>query len=256
MQRKKVTVPVPAGVEDNQTMRMAVGKRELFITFRVEKSNYFRRDGADVHTDAAISLSQALLGGTIRVQGVYDDQMIQIMPGTSSHHRIQLSGKGLKRVNSYGQGHHYVNIKIQVPKKLTAKQKALVQAYAELEEDTPGQILGVVHKTDGKSTNFEKAATNEPLSEKFTQKANDEPAYKRHETEGTHEYARNNTSYKSFFFLGFASILVLWLCVSLNDPQKVYEMHAPPEQVRQRQEQQQEKRKLVYDDTDMKGGGK
>lgn len=46
--------------------------------FRVEKSRYFKRDGADVHTDASISLSQALLGGTIRVQGVYEDQTIQV----------------------------------------------------------------------------------------------------------------------------------------------------------------------------------
>jgi DnaJ homolog subfamily A member 3 len=78
VQRRRVTVPVPAGVEDGQTVRMSVGRKELFITFKVEKSNYFRRDGADVHTDASISLSQAILGGTIRIQGVYEDQVIQV----------------------------------------------------------------------------------------------------------------------------------------------------------------------------------
>ena len=127
MQRKRITVPVPAGVEDGQTVRMAVGNKEIFITFRVEKSQYFKRDGADVHTDANISLSQAMLGGTIRVQGVYEDQVIQIMPGTSSHTKIALNGKGLKRVNSYGHGNHYINIKIQIPKYLNEKKKALLQ---------------------------------------------------------------------------------------------------------------------------------
>lgn len=149
VQRKRVTVPVPAGVEDGQTVRMSVGNKELFITFNVEKSRYFRRDGADIHTDANISLSQAILGGTIRVQGVYEDQTIQVTPGTSSHTRICLRGKGLKRVNSYGTGDHYVHLKIQIPTKLSNKQKALIQAYAELEEDTPGQIMGVTFKTDG-----------------------------------------------------------------------------------------------------------
>lgn len=143
-------MPVPAGAEDGQTIRMPVGNKEIFVTFRVEKSRYFRRDGPDVHTEAEVSLAQAVLGGTIRVEGVYEDQTIQIMAGTSSHTRIRLAGKGLKKVDGLGYGDHYVNIKITVPKKLTEKQRALFQAYAELETNTPGSIYSVTHKTDGK----------------------------------------------------------------------------------------------------------
>lgn len=64
--------------------RLLIAKHVLIVRFfarlhvRVEKSSYFRRDGADVHTDAEISLAQALLGGTIRVQGVYETQTIQV----------------------------------------------------------------------------------------------------------------------------------------------------------------------------------
>lgn len=57
---------------------MSVGNKELFVTFRVEKSDYFKRDGPDVHTDADISIAQALLGGTIRIQGLYEDHTIQV----------------------------------------------------------------------------------------------------------------------------------------------------------------------------------
>lgn len=149
VQRKKVTVPVPAGIENGQTVRMQVGKRELFITFRVEPSKYFRRDGADVHTDAVISLAQAVLGGTIRVEGVYEDQWLNIEPGTSSHHKIFLKGKGLKRVNAHGHGDHYINIKIEIPKSLTKEQKELMQQYAELETNTPGSVHGITKRTDG-----------------------------------------------------------------------------------------------------------
>lgn len=111
---------------------MNVGNKELFVTFKVEKSRYFKRDGSDVHTDAEISLSQAVLGGTIRIQGVYEDQTIQIMPGTSSHHTLPLKGKGMKRVQSTGNGDHYVHFKIVTPKKLSEKQKALIQVNANL----------------------------------------------------------------------------------------------------------------------------
>ncbi|CAH1105528.1 unnamed protein product [Psylliodes chrysocephalus] len=149
VQRRKVTIPVPAGIEDGQTVRMSVGNKELFVTFRVEKSDYFKRDGPDVHTEADISVAQALLGGTIRIQGLYEDHTIQVLPGTSSHTKIRLSGKGMKRVNGYGHGDHYVTFKVAVPKHLNEKQKALAMAYAELETDTPGTIMGITFKKDG-----------------------------------------------------------------------------------------------------------
>jgi DnaJ family protein A protein 3 len=42
-----------------------------------------------------------------------------------------------------------VNLKVSVPKKLNEKQHALIQAYAELEADTPGIIRGITYKKDG-----------------------------------------------------------------------------------------------------------
>ncbi|KAH6937162.1 hypothetical protein HPB50_025808 [Hyalomma asiaticum] len=151
VQRKTVTVPVPAGVEDGQTVRMQVGKKELFVTFKVARSDYYRRDGADIHTDAAITLSQAVLGGTVRVQGLYDDIMLKIPAGTSSHTKIRLANKGVKRLNSSGYGDHYVHLKIRIPQRLNDKQKALIQAYAELETDTPGTVDGLVNTRQGKT---------------------------------------------------------------------------------------------------------
>lgn len=149
VQRKTVQIPVPAGVDDGQTLRMQLGNKELFVTFRVSKSDYFRRDGADVHTDAVISISQALLGGNVRIQGIYEDLTIEVPKGTSSHHRLRLGGKGMKRINSSGTGDHYVHFKIKVPQHLNPKQKALMTAYAELEQDTPGTIHGLTNTKEG-----------------------------------------------------------------------------------------------------------
>ncbi|XP_067944803.1 protein tumorous imaginal discs, mitochondrial-like isoform X2 [Watersipora subatra] len=154
VQRKYVTVPVPAGVEDGQTVRMPVGKKEIFITFRVEKSNIFRREGADVHSDVSISISQAVLGGQLTTPGIYHDIQVKIPPGTNSHHRIRLPGKGVKRVNSYGSGDHYIHIKVEVPKKLTAKQRALILSFAEMDKSSRGSVNGVteLHSDEAKHT--------------------------------------------------------------------------------------------------------
>ncbi|XP_043220889.1 protein tumorous imaginal discs, mitochondrial-like isoform X1 [Amphibalanus amphitrite] len=149
VQRKTISVPVPAGVEDGQTVRMQVGGRELFITFRVSRSDYFRRDGADVHTDCWVGLTQAVLGGALRVQGIYEDLTVRIPPGTSSHTRIRLNGKGIRRVNSHGYGDHYVHIKIKVPDKLDDRRKALFQALAEMESGGAGTVDGVTGTKDG-----------------------------------------------------------------------------------------------------------
>ena len=115
-QRKKVPVNVPAGIDNGQSIRLKVGNKEIYITFRVGKSNYYRRDGSDVHTEAIISLAQALLGGTVDVEGLYDKMQIKIQPGTESHFKIRVPDKGIARVNSYGKGDHYVHIKIKVPR--------------------------------------------------------------------------------------------------------------------------------------------
>ncbi|XP_051745605.1 dnaJ heat shock protein family (Hsp40) member A3a isoform X2 [Ctenopharyngodon idella] len=149
-QRKTVTVPVPAGIEDGQTVRMPVGKKEIFITFRVQKSPIFRRDGADIHSDVMISVAQAILGGTVRAQGLYETVNLSIPAGIQTDQRIRLSGKGIPRVSGYGYGDHYVHVKIKVPKMLTDRQRALMMSYAEDETDVEGTVNGVTSTTAGK----------------------------------------------------------------------------------------------------------
>ncbi|XP_063416504.1 protein tumorous imaginal discs, mitochondrial-like isoform X1 [Mytilus trossulus] len=148
--RKKVVVPVPAGVEDGQTVRMMVGKEEIFITFKVAKSRDFKRQGADLHSEIHISVAQAVLGGTIRIPGVYEEILLNIPAGSQSHDRIRLAGKGLKRVNSYGHGDHYVHLHIKVPVSLSKEQEALMLAYAETEK-VKGTVNGIVNTAQGQT---------------------------------------------------------------------------------------------------------
>ena len=47
-------------------------------------------------------------------QGIYEDLTVRIPPGTSSHTRIRVNGKGIRRINTHGYGDHYVHIKVKV----------------------------------------------------------------------------------------------------------------------------------------------
>ncbi|KAF5398653.1 hypothetical protein PHET_08000 [Paragonimus heterotremus] len=165
--RQRVNVAIPAvyapcslqvfhipGVEDGQVLRVSVGgsrtgTQELFVQVRVERSREFRREGPDIHSDVSISLAQAALGGKIRVPGIYETMLVTIPPGSASHDRIRLPGKGISRVNGYGYGDHYLHIKVRAPRRLTELQRALLLAYAETEQDVTGTIEGVTSTESG-----------------------------------------------------------------------------------------------------------
>uniref|UniRef100_A0A3B1IIS6 ribonuclease H n=1 Tax=Astyanax mexicanus TaxID=7994 RepID=A0A3B1IIS6_ASTMX len=112
-QRGTVSVAVPAGVKDGQSASIPVGKKMIKVTFRVEESPVFRRDGDDVHSDMVISVADAMLGGTAQGQGLYGTIDIPIPPGTQADQKIRLAGKGFAHINSSSFGDHYVHIKIK-----------------------------------------------------------------------------------------------------------------------------------------------
>jgi len=151
--KKSVTVPVPAGVENGQTVRMQVGTREVFITFSVARSLIFRRQGSDVHSDVDINIAQAALGDSVRIPGVYNETELVIPPGTNSHQRFQFPGKGIKKVNSYGYGDHYVHVKISTPRKLSDSQRSLLE---QLADDFAGKVKKPEPKVEEKMEEEEK----------------------------------------------------------------------------------------------------
>lgn len=63
-----------------------------------------------------IDLVQAVLGGTVKVPGIYNDTIMKIPSGTSSHSQICLKGHGIKKLDKHGHGDQFVNIKIKIPK--------------------------------------------------------------------------------------------------------------------------------------------
>merc|ERR1719297_712639 len=168
-QIRQVNVPILAGVADGQTLRMSLGgAQEVFITVRVATSDYFRREEYDVHTTAYISLSQALLGGVIRIAGLHGDINLRIPQGTSSHTEMTLSGRGIKHMESYNtHGDHVVHIMIKIPASMTEEQREIIREYAYLEKDTPGTINGV---DKSRFTNFRNRNVHEEQKKYYEEK--------------------------------------------------------------------------------------
>lgn len=142
-----LTVSVPAGVDTDQTLRLA-GKGEsgpggaghLYVVLTVEPHVSFVRDGADVFTEEPVSFVKAVLGGKVEIRTLDEAcngvTTIDLPPGTQSNDVMVRSGQGIQRVGRDGRGEHKVRWQVRVPKRLTERQKELLRELAaDLGED-------------------------------------------------------------------------------------------------------------------------
>ena len=137
---------IPAGVDDAQQLRVT-GKGEstatgatgdLYVTLRVQADDRFARDGADVISEVTIDVVQAMLGGEVEIATLEDGcegtAIVDLPPGTQPGEEVTRRGQGIPRVNDDGRGDHVIQWKIEVPRKLTARQEKLLR---ELAADLP-----------------------------------------------------------------------------------------------------------------------
>jgi molecular chaperone DnaJ len=146
-QNHKLEVKVPAGVETGTRLRI-VGEGEngshggsrgdLFLVIEVERHKDFEREGGDLHGKLFLNYPQAVLGASLEIQTLIDgSEKIDVSPGTPHGRVLKIKGKGMPRLRGQrGRGDLYLHVFIDVPTKLTEKQKSLVTELAK-EMKTP-----------------------------------------------------------------------------------------------------------------------
>ncbi len=140
--KRVVTVKIPAGVQEGQAVRIAgegesgepgapAGDLHCYIV--VKPHSVFQRHGNDVICQIPISFTQAALGGTIDVPTLKGKEQMDIPAGTQHGEVFKLKGKGLPDLRSYRNGDEVVQVVIEIPKKLTDKQRELLEEYSGTE---------------------------------------------------------------------------------------------------------------------------
>lgn len=122
---KKKDIKVPAGV--NEGSRIQFNDFEIIIS--VASSPRFRREGYDIVSEIKIPITEAILGGVEEVDTVAGKVKLKIPQGTQPSTLIRIKGKGVKHVNSTTHGDHYVRIQMEVPQKISGKQKELLEEF-------------------------------------------------------------------------------------------------------------------------------
>lgn len=144
--RRTIQVSVPAGIDSGQSIRIR-GKGEpgtgggeqgdLLVEVVVSQHPVFQRDGYDIYSNAQMSFTRAALGGDVRISTVDGDILYTVKPGTQTDTRIRLRGKGVPSLRDKNvRGDHYVTLVVQVPTKLTAEQKELLQKFDDTVKDS------------------------------------------------------------------------------------------------------------------------
>lgn len=135
---KSLDVRIPAGVADGAKIRLA-GKGapgsqggpsgHLFANIRVRPHRLFRREGRDLHLEASITVSEAILGTEFEVPTLDGKLVLQVAPGTDSGSKLRVRGKGIP-----GQppGDLYVAIRIRVPKEIDDETRQKVKELGAL----------------------------------------------------------------------------------------------------------------------------
>ncbi|HEV2294420.1 MAG TPA: J domain-containing protein [Tepidisphaeraceae bacterium] len=127
-----IDVKIPAGVKDGSRVRIR-GKGQqsngepgdLFIVTRIQPHPWFRREGLDILLELPLSLYEALLGTKVEVPTLEGPVTLTIPPGTSSHAKLRIKGRGIHRGQE--QGDQFVITKITSPKHLDDEDREIIR---------------------------------------------------------------------------------------------------------------------------------
>jgi molecular chaperone DnaJ len=150
----ELRVRIPGGVEDGavRTVRGAGevgpgGAGDLHVTVRVEPHPLFTRQGADVMCTVPVSFPQATLGAQLEIPTLEGKVKMKLPAGTPSGRVFRLRGKGIDAFGGAGKGDQLVTVVVEVPEKVTRKQRRLLEELAqEMGVDTPPEQSGFLEK--------------------------------------------------------------------------------------------------------------
>ncbi|MDI7775963.1 molecular chaperone DnaJ [Asticcacaulis sp. EMRT-3] len=161
---KDLKVRIPAGVDDGARILLkgegqagfkGGPKGDLYIFLSVTEHDLFERDGLDLHCSIPVPMATAVLGGVLDVPCLMggencDGQCkleVAIPEGAQTGHKVKLKGRGMPGLNSRAKGDLIVELFIETPKNLNARQKELMKEFSAISEaQSYSQSQGFVHR--------------------------------------------------------------------------------------------------------------
>jgi DnaJ-class molecular chaperone len=138
---RELVVVVPPGMKDGAVKTIkgegepgknGGGPGDLHVTVRIAEHGAFRRENHDVHSDHAISFTQAALGDVLEIQTLDGPVKMRIPEGTQPGRVFRIRNRGIPQAagKTAPRGDHLVHIDVTVPTELTPRQRELIEELA------------------------------------------------------------------------------------------------------------------------------
>lgn len=143
---RRIKVRIPAGVETGNYLTLRgegnAGPRggpagDLLVVLEVKPHERFARQGDDVVLEISISFPQAALGAEVEVPTLYGSATLEIPAGTQTGSVLSMLGMGLPQLDSDRRGDQLVRVRVWVPKRLTADERARLEELRDAENLAP-----------------------------------------------------------------------------------------------------------------------
>lgn len=151
----RLQVKIPAGIDSGQKLKLK-GEGEpgtkggtsgdLYVVMHVKDHPFFKRDAYDVFCEVPVSFTQAALGAEIEVPTLEGAIKLKVPPGTQSQKRFRLKNKGISHLNARDRGDQFVTVIVEIPSKLTAEQRNLLERFASLSHESYPESQSFLNK--------------------------------------------------------------------------------------------------------------
>jgi molecular chaperone DnaJ len=142
---KKLSINIPAGVEDGNRIRLSgqgeAGLRggrtgDLYIFVSIKPHKFFQRDGSDLYCNIPVSMVTAALGGQIDIPTIDGSKLsVSIPEGSQNNKHLRLRGKGMPILRQKNFGDLHLQISVETPVNLNKKQKELLEEFQNISEE-------------------------------------------------------------------------------------------------------------------------